>query len=123
MTDNPSIRIHKAANRMTFWNKEKYCQDVLTPETMKLFASTKKSKVTKDENGESVPHSEMTKVVSVHCNVVSNDYQHSTRVLHKLVTNKSFGQLLFTKKKLFLQTVNSEFSYIEIWFTDQSSKH
>ena len=90
---------------------------------MKLFASTKKSKVTKDENGESVPHSEMTKVVSVHCNVVSNDYQHSTRVLHKLVANKSFGQLLFTKKKLFLQTVNSEFSYIEIWFTDQSSKH
>ena len=37
---------------------------------------------------------------------------------------KSFGQLLdiSPKKFMFLKTFNSEFSYIEVWFTDQNSK-
>ena len=74
---------------------------------MKLFASTKKSKVTKDENGESVPHSEMTKVVSVHCNVVSNDYQHSTRVLHKLVTNHLVNYYLPKKNYFYKQLIQN----------------
>ena len=30
--------------------------------------------MTKDENGEDVPHLEITEVVLVHCNVVNNDY-------------------------------------------------
>ena len=41
---------------------------------MKLLASTK-IKITKDENGENMPHLEITKVVLVHCNVVSSDYR------------------------------------------------
>ena len=45
----------------------------LTPETMKLLGSTR-SKITKDENGENVPHLEITKVVLIHCNIVNNDY-------------------------------------------------
>ena len=44
------------------------------PETMKLLGSIN-SKITKDENGENVPHLEITQVVLVHCNIVSNDYQ------------------------------------------------
>ena len=40
---------------------------------MKLLGSTK-SKVTKDENGEDVPHLEITEVVLVHCNIVNNNY-------------------------------------------------
>ena len=43
------------------------------PETIKLLGRTK-SKITKDENGENVPQLEITKVILVHCNIVSNDY-------------------------------------------------
>ena len=37
--------------------------------------------------------------------------------------NKSFGQLLHISSKnfKFLKTYNSEFSYVEVWFTDQNS--
>ena len=40
------------------------------------------------------------------------------------VPNKLFGQFLDISPKnfIFLKTFNSEFSYIEIWFTDQNSK-
>ena len=47
---------------------------------MKLLGGTK-SKVTKDENGEDVPHLEITEVVLVHRNIVNNDYQHDSRIL------------------------------------------
>ena len=46
----------------------------LTPETMKLLGSTE-SEITKDKNGENVPHLKITKVVLVHCNIVNNNYQ------------------------------------------------
>ena len=36
---------------------------------MGLFGS-----IDKNENGENVPHLEITKVVTVHCNIVNNDY-------------------------------------------------
>ena len=38
---------------------------------------------------------------------------------------KSFGQILDSLPEyfiLFLKKINSEFSYIEVWFTDQSSE-
>ena len=41
---------------------------------MKLLGSTK-SKITKDKNGENVPHLEIVELVLVHCNLVNNDYQ------------------------------------------------
>ena len=41
---------------------------------MKLFRSTK-SMITEDENGENMPHLEITEVILVHCNIVDNDYQ------------------------------------------------
>ena len=40
---------------------------------MKLLGSTK-SKITKDEIGENVPHLEITEVMLVQCNIVNNDY-------------------------------------------------
>ena len=49
---------------------------------MKTFGSTK-SKITKAENGENVPHLETTEVLLVHCNIVNNDYQQDSRVLIK----------------------------------------
>ena len=90
---------------------------------MKLLASIK-TKMTKDEHGKNVPHLYIIEVVLVHCNIVYNDYQEDLRVLYSFVSNKSFGQLLdiLPENFIFLKTFDSEFSYIEEWFTDQNSK-
>ena len=75
-TDKSSIQIYvnKIENRITFKIKNGYSWELLAKETMKLLGSTE-SKITKDRNGESVPHLEITEVVLVHCNIVNNDYQ------------------------------------------------
>ena len=89
---------------------------------MKLLGSTK-NKITKDKNGENVPHLEITEVVLVHCNIVNNDYQQDSRVLYTFVPNKPFGSLLEISPTnlIFLKIFNSEFQTIEVWFTDQNS--
>ena len=51
---------------------------------MKLLGSTK-SKITRDKNGENVPHLAITEVVLVHCNIVNNHYQPDSRVLYTFV--------------------------------------
>ena len=51
------IYINKIENRVTFKIKTGYYLELLTPETMKLLGSTE-SKITKDKNGENVPHLE-----------------------------------------------------------------
>ena len=53
---------------------------------MKLLGSTK-SKITKDKIGENVPNLETTEVVLVHCNIVNNDYQQDSRVIHLFLIN------------------------------------
>ena len=63
------------------------------PETIKFLRSIK-SKITKDENGESVSHLEITEVVLMHFNIVNNVYQQNPKVLYTFVSIKSFGQLL-----------------------------
>ena len=40
---------------------------------MKLIGSTK-NEITKDKNGENVPHLGITEVVLVHCDIVNNDH-------------------------------------------------
>ena len=123
--DNPSIRIYvyKIENRIAFKIKTGYYLELLTPETMKLLGSTE-NKITKDKNGENVPHLEITEVVLVHCNIVNNDYQQDSRVLYTFVPNKPFGSLLeiFPTNHIFLKTFNSEYDEIEVWFTDQNSE-
>ena len=90
---------------------------------MKLFGSTK-NKITKDENGENVPHLEITEIVLVHCNIVNNDYQHDSIVLYTFVPNKPFGSLLEISltNHNFLKTFNSEYDKIKEWFSDQNSQ-
>ena len=80
--DNPSIQIfvNKIENRVTFKIKNGCSLELLTPETIKLLGSTK-NKITKNKNGENVPHLEITEIVLVHCNIVNNDYQQDSRVL------------------------------------------
>ena len=96
---------------------------MLTPETMKLLGSTKKD-VDKDKDGENVPKLESVEVVLVHCNLVKNDYQLTSKVLFTFVPNKQFGQLINISPHslTMMNTVNTEFSSVEVWFTDQVSK-
>ena len=103
--------------------KNGYYLELLTLETMKLFGSTE-SKITKDKNGENVPHLEIVELVLVHCNLVNNDYQQDSRILYPLVPNKTFGSLLEISpaNHAFLKTFNSEFREIKVWFTDQKSR-
>ena len=90
---------------------------------MKLLRSTKKV-VNKDKNGENVPKLESAEVVLVHCTLVKNDYQHAPKVLFSFVPTKKFGNLLNISPHVFamMNTINTEFSSVEAWFTDQSSK-
>ena len=57
---------------------------------MKLLRSTKKD-VDKDKNEENGPKLESVEVVLVHCNLVKNDYQHTSKALFTFVPNKQFG--------------------------------
>ena len=93
--DNPSVKIfiNKRENRIIFRIKNGYSLKILTSETIKLLGNTE-NKITKDKNGENVPHLEITEVVLVHCNIVNNDYQQDSRVLYTFVPNKPFGSLL-----------------------------
>ena len=74
-TDKPSVLIYviKIENRVTFKIKNGYSLELLTPEIMKLLGRTE-NKITKDKNGENVPHFQITEVVIVHCNIANNDY-------------------------------------------------
>ena len=95
MTENPPVQIYpnKIKNRIVFKIKTGYKLELLTPETMKLLGSTKKD-VDSDKNSENVPKLESVEVVLVHCNLVKNDYQHTSKVLFTFVPNKQFGQLI-----------------------------
>ena len=60
-----------------------------------MLGSTNKD-VEKGKNGEIVPKLESAETVLVHCNLVKNDYQHTSKVLFSFVPNKQFGQLINT---------------------------
>ena len=124
-TDKPSVQIYvnKIENRVTFKIKNGYSLELLTPETMKLLGSTE-NKITKDKNGENVPHLEITEVVLVHCDIVNNDYQQDSRVSYTFVPNKPFGSLLeiSSTNHIFLKTFNSEYDEIKAWYTNQKSQ-
>ena len=90
---------------------------------MKLLGSTKED-VNLNKNSESVPKLESVEVVLVHCNLVKNYYQHTSKVLLSFVPNKQFGQLvnISLHSLTMMNTVNTEFSFVEVWFTNQTSK-
>ena len=81
-TDKPSeqIYVNKTENRVTFKIKDGYSLELLNPEIMKVLGSTE-NKITKDKNGENVPHFEIIEVVLLHCDIFNNDYQQDSRVL------------------------------------------
>ena len=90
---------------------------------MQLLGSSKKD-IDQNKNDGIVPKLETVEVVLVHCNLVNNNYQQASNVLFTLVPNKQFRQLItITPQSLTtLKTTNAEFSFIEIWFTDQNNR-
>ena len=68
---------------------------------MKLLGSTE-NKITKDINGEKVPHLEITEVVLLHRRIVNNGYQKDS--------------------KMRLKKFNSKFSCMEVCFSSLQVK-
>ena len=102
--------------------KTGYKLELLSKETMTLLGSTRDT-IDVDKNSQNVPRLENVEVVLVHCNLVNNSYQQASRVLFVFVPNKQFGQLISISPNslIFLKTMNTEYSEIEIWFTDQNN--
>ena len=86
------IYVNEINNRIIFKIKSGYKLELLSKETMKLLGSSKASKASK--------------------------------VLFTFVPNKKYGQLITVSPEtlIMLKTVNTEFSLIEIWFTDQDNR-
>ena len=67
---------------------------------MILHGSTK-NKITKDEDGENVPHLGITKIVLMYYNIINNHYQQDSRILYSFVLNISSGHSLSISPKTF----------------------
>ena len=67
-----------------------------------------------------MPKLEYVEVVLVHCNLENNNYQQASKVLSTFVPNKQFSQLINISPHalVMVNTTNTEFSFIEVWFTD-----
>ena len=125
LTENSPIQIYpnKIKNSIVFKINTAYKLELLIPETITLLGSTKKD-VDSDKNSEDVPKLESFEVVLVHSNLVKNDYQQTSKVLFSFVPNKQFGQLtnISPHSLTMMNAVNTEFSFFEVSFTDQTSK-
>ena len=90
---------------------------------MKLLGSSKEIK-DKNKDSQLVPRLEIVDLVKIQCNLIDNRYQQESNVLITFVPNKQFGQLLTVEPKslIMLKTISAEFSFIEIWFTDQNNR-
>ena len=99
-------------NRIVFKIKSGYKLELLSKETIDV-----------DKNSENVPKLGNVEVVLVHCNLVNNAYQQHSRVLFTFVPTKQYGQLISISPHslVFLKTMKTDFSEIEIWFTDQNN--
>ena len=116
------IYANKIGNRIVFKIKTGYKLELLSKDTIKLLGSTKDT-IDADKNSENVPRLENVEVVLLHCDLVNNTYQQASRVLFTFVPNKQYVQLISISPNslIFLKTMNTEFSEIEIWFTDQNN--
>ena len=81
------IYINRINNRLLFILKDEYKLELQTPETMKLFDSTK-------NYGENVPSLESVEVLLVQCNLVDNQYQQKSELLYTFTHKKSYAYLL-----------------------------
>ena len=83
-----------------------------------------KKDVDPDKDGEDVPKLKSVEVALVHCNLLNNNYQQTSKGLFTFVPDKQFGQLINIAQHslTMLGTTNTKFSFIEVWFTGQNSE-
>ena len=70
--------------RFVFKIKDGCKLELQTPETMKMFSSTKKT-IYKTKSTENVASLELVDVVLVQCHVVDNQYQQKSKVLYSFL--------------------------------------
>ena len=125
LTRNPPVQIYpnKIKNRIVFKVKTGCKLELLSSETMRLLGNTKKD-VDQDKDGEDVPKLESVEVALVHCDLVNKNYQQTSKVFFFFVPNKQFGQVINIgpHSLTMLGTTSTEFSIIEVWFTDENSE-
>ena len=94
LTGNPLVQIYvnRIKNKIVF-KKTGYKIELLTLKQWNCKEAQKKD-VDKDKDGENLPKLESVEFVLVHCNLVENDYQDTSKVLFACVPNKQFGQLI-----------------------------
>ena len=126
--DNPPVQIYvnKIKNKIVFKIKAGCKLEKLLKETMQLLWSSKKD-IDQNKNGEIVPNLETVEFVLVHCNIVKKHhlkYQQASKVLSTFVPNKKFRQFITvtSHSPTMLNTAKAEFSFIEIYFTDQNNR-
>ena len=117
------IYVNEINNRIVFKTKSRYKLELLSKETMRLLGSSSDT-IDGDKNSELVPKLESVDLVLVHCNVVNKNYQQASKVLFTFVPNKKYGQLITVSPEtlIMLKPVNTEFSFIEIWFRYQDNR-
>ena len=110
LSSNPtiSICINRINNRLLLKIKYEYKLKLQTPETKKLFGSTK-NVINKTKNGENVPISEVVKVVLVQCYLADNQYQQQVEILNAFTHNKSCAY------PLNVETSNLVFLFMVKW--------
>ena len=117
------IYVNEINNRIVFKIKSGYKLELLSKETVRLLGSLTDT-IDGDKNSELVLKLESVDLVLLHCNLVNNSYQQASKVLFTFVPNKKYGQLITVSPNslIMFKTINTEFSFIEIWFTDQDNR-
>ena len=72
-----------------------------------------------------MPKLESAENALVHCNLVKNDYQHTSKVLFAFVPNKQLGKLvnISTYSLTMMNTLNTEFSSVVVCLETKLVKH
>ena len=81
------VYINRIDNELVSKTKDGFKLDLQTPETMKLFGSTKL--IDKTKNRQKVPSLEVVEVVLVQCNSADNQYQQKSEVLYTFTLHKN----------------------------------
>ena len=81
------IYVNKIKNRIAFKINTGYKLELLREETMQLLGSSK-NVIDKNKDGDIAPRLKAVEVGLVHCNLVNNSYQQTSKVLSIFVPNK-----------------------------------
>ena len=124
LTENAPVQIYtnKIKNRILLKKKNRIQIRIFIFRNNEIIKHNKH--VDQDKDGEDVSKLESFEIALVYCNLVKNNYKQASTVLFTFVPNKQFDQLsnISPHSLMMLNTTNTEFFPIEVWFTDQNSK-